>query len=165
MKKLLVLAMLLAACAGAEVESSNAAEAPTPADASIVIQSVDFDAQTMTLRNDGDAEYDLAGHWLCNRPSYVEVAATTIQPGATAEVAVSGIGLDADDGELGIYTSSDFGSAAAIVAYVQWGSADHGRAGTAVEAGVWTTGESLPGGATVITSTGASPNSASDWSG
>lgn len=129
----------------------------------LIIESVDFDAGVMKLLNTGDSAYDTNGHWICSRPSYIDVESVSVAPGATFEVDVSGIGVRAGDGEIGLYASNDFGNPDDIVAYVQWGSAEHGRASVAVTAGVWTEGEALPGDQVVIRSTSDRPVSASAW--
>ena len=115
---------------------------------------------SVLIQNVGDAPGSLAGHWLCQRPSYHELPDVELQPGEVAHVfvtghdemfgtrsgavAVEGIAntgpFDPESGEIGLYGSNDFGSADAIVSYVEWGSSDHGRSGTAVEAGIWAIG-------------------------
>ncbi len=140
-------------------------EAPAPSGPSpIVIASVDFAAGTAVLRNVGTTDYDLAGHFLCNRPSYVPLPEETVAAGATMTVDLTGLGVSASGGELGLYTSSSFGDASAIIRYVEWGSAGHGRTSTAVEAGVWADGDFVDNGGADIASTGDDPTGAADWS-
>ena len=101
------------------------------------IVSIDFDAGEVVVANDGDAAVELDGLWLCNFPSYAQIAgAGSVEPGATATVSLP-IDVSAAAGELGLYTSDSFSSADAIEAYVEWGSADHERAPVAIEAGIW----------------------------
>jgi len=52
--------------------------------------------------------------------------------------------IAANDGEMGLYTTNNFGSSAAIIDYVEWGSTGHGRSSVAVAAGIWTTGDFVP---------------------
>jgi len=112
------------------------------------------------IQNVGDAPGSLGGHWLCQRPAYHELPEVELQPGDIAQVFVTGhdelfgpragvIAVDGiastgafnpESGEVGLYNSNDFGSADAIVSYVEWGSGGHGRSDTAVEAGIWTSG-------------------------
>ena len=54
--------------------------------------------------------------------------------------------LTDSSGEFGLYSSASFGSADAIVAYVQWGSADNGRSSVAVEAGLIAEGDFVDNG-------------------
>ncbi len=154
------LSLLLAGCGGGAattgVDDTTSADTPgegtsdTPADDEpadpangvasspvVAIVAVDPGAGTMTLRNNGDTDVSTDGWWVCQRPSYDELDAITVPAGGTAEIDVSALGLTGSGGEIGVYTSNSFGSADAIVAYVQWGSGDHGRASVAVDAGVW----------------------------
>ena len=112
------------------------------------------------IQNVGDAAGSLAGHWLCQRPAYHELPDVELQPGEVAQVFVSGhddifgprtgaIAVEGiantgpfnpESGEIGLYNSNSFGSADAIVSYVEWGDGGHGRSDTAVEAGIWASG-------------------------
>ena len=66
-------------------------------------------------------------------------------PGAKTVDISQGVGkLDPVSGELGLYAEGDFGNPDAIVAYVEWGKAGHGRTATAVQAGVWPSGGFVP---------------------
>ena len=61
--------------------------------------------------------------------------------GAIAVAGIANTGpFNPESGEIGLYRTNDFGSADAIVSYVEWGSGDHGRSDTAVEAGIWVGG-------------------------
>ena len=64
-----------------------------------------------------------------------------IERGPCPPIAEGGL---AQDGEIGLYNSNSFGSADAIVSYVEWGSSGHGRSATAVEAGIWVSGGFVP---------------------
>lgn len=130
----------------------------------LVIASVDFEGGVIVIRNDGDEPYDLTGHYLCNRPNYSQVPAETIASGGTIEVSAASLGVTSGNGELGVYTSNSFGSADAIVRYVQWGSDSHGRTSVAVSAGVWAAGDWVDNGGVAIQSSGNDPVSAADWS-
>ncbi len=144
--------------------STTTPEEPAASGHPLVIAAVDFEAGVVELRNDGSEPYDLEGHWACNRPQYIQVPAQVLAPGATVEVNAGSLLLSADSGEFGLYTSSDFGSADAIIRYVQWGSDSHGRTATAVAAGVWTAGEFVDNGGASIVSSGSDPVGAADWS-
>jgi hypothetical protein len=130
----------------------------------LVIVAVDFEAGFITIRNDGDDNYDLAGHWICNRPNYSELQGDVLAPGTTIEIDTAAIGLDASSGEIALYMSSDFGSADDILRYVQWGTDSHGRTAVAVAGGVWQNGDFVDNKGANIESTGSDPVSASDWS-
>lgn len=166
----LVLALLGAACGGddddSDAGSTTPGDAPSeeaedePADATpgaIVVADVNFDTGVAVLRNDGSEPVDLGGHWLCDRPSYAELSSGVLAPGETREVSLGG--FDASGGEVAVYTSSDFGSADDMIAYVQWGSGG-GRASVAADAGLWTGDPVAPAGATItLTGPGGSADS------
>ena len=130
----------------------------------LVIVAVDFEAGIILIRNDGDDDYDLTGHWICNRPTYSELPGEVLAPGAIIEIDTAAIGLTADSGEIALYTSSEFASADDILRYVQWGTDSHGRTAVAVAGGVWQAGNFVDNLGGNIESTGSDPVSASDWS-
>jgi len=131
---------------------------------SLVIVAVSFDAGLILIRNDGNVDYDLSGHWLCNRPTYARLPDQVLAPGDVIEIDASKVGLSADSGELGLYTSGDFGNPAAIIRYVQWGTDSHGRTGTAVAGGVWLEGDFVDNQGGNLESSGSDPVSVADWS-
>lgn len=145
-------------------DTTTTTTAPAAASSPVVLRSVDFDAQTVEIANIGSDDYDLSGHWLCNRPSYTPLPDQVISPGETVILSLDGLSVSAESGELGLYTAQAFDSSDAIVRYVEWGNSGHGRSGTAVEAGVWGDGDFVDnGGANLVTSSD-DPASAADWS-
>lgn len=97
------------------------------------------------IYNEGDVEVDASSYWLCNFPAYEQISALTVLEGNTTIPAGGYLVVAFDDtgdgdGEMGLYSSNDFGSAAAMVDYMQYGSAGHQREPVAVEAGVWEAG-------------------------
>ena len=188
MPLILALTLLVAACASSNdatgdtpttTSGSTPSEAPptTAAESAtttsevsrgevspLVIVAVDFEAGFILIRNDGDEDYDLTGHWICNRPTYSELPSEVLAPGRIIEIDTAAIGLSADSGEIALYTSSDFASADDILRYVQWGSDSHGRTATAVAGGVWQDGDFVDNQGANIESTGSDPISAADWS-
>ncbi|MDH3605500.1 MAG: hypothetical protein OER12_00730 [Acidimicrobiia bacterium] len=150
------------------------------ATAQFVISRVVFgDDGYVSVTNVGGESGNLEGWQLCQRPAYfgigsVEVAAgetvhfTTGDPGGNLSGQVIDSGgrfstLNADNGEIGLYIDSSFGSAASIRSYVEWGSAGHGRSSVAVEAGIWDGGFVAAGGAPGIAATVLAPSSVGDW--
>ena len=152
-------------------ESTTTAPAPTTTAATTTtvadgpegvvfqIASVTFGAGPMVvIYNIGDEGGSLAGHWLCQRPSYAALPEVTLEPGEGIAISLGGNvflpppgiqaaddvlnvgGFSATSGELALYSSNAFGSSDAIVSYVEWGGADHGRSSVAVGAGIWEAG-------------------------
>ena len=118
----------------ATTTSSSASSAPAASSSGVEVVAVDFAAGIATITNNGSEAVDLAGHQLCNRPTYVALPNQALGPGETIDVSIGG--LTQDGGEVGLYTSSDFGSSDALVDYVTWGSGG-GRLSVAEEAGQW----------------------------
>ena len=122
------------------------------------ITSVSFGAPMVVITNVGTETGNLGGHWICQRPGYQEVPAIDVGPGESVAISLGGNvflpppgtltiegqlnigGISASSGEIGLYSSNAFGSADAMVSYVEWGNTGHGRSGTAVEAGLWDDG-------------------------
>jgi hypothetical protein len=169
------LTLVIAACGGDDSEpataGANAAIDVTTAPAatvggdshSLVIAAIDFDAGTILIRNDGAEPYNPTGHWLCNRPTYAPLPDETLESGLSIEIDTAALGIGPSDGEIGLFTSREFGSAEAIVRYVEWGNSGHGRSATAVEAGVWGEGDFVANEGTNLESSGSNPVSAADW--
>lgn len=117
-----------------------------PEAGSIVIDAVSFTNNTVTITNVGSEAIDFAGWSTCNRPAYAAVSVPAIEPGATVDLDVVDLNLSPDGGEFGLYRSNNFGSSADIVAYVQWGKADNGRAAVAADAGLIAEGDFVDNG-------------------
>ncbi len=147
----LLLALVAAACGSDDdstatiVEESEAADtttvapdiessSPVTAGSELRVTEVDFLAGVATITNSGQESVDLTGHWLCNRPAYVELPGQALAAGEAIEVSIGG--LTQDGGEVGLYTSGNFGNADDLVDYVTWGSGG-GRLSVAEAAGLW----------------------------
>ncbi len=129
----------------------------------LVIVAADFDAGFVLIRNDGDADVDLSGMWLCNRPNYVPLPDQVLKPGRVAEVDAFDLKLDPSSGELALYTERAFDDPAAIIRYVQWGDDAHGRTSVAVAANVWPAGDFVDNQGKNIQASGSNPLSSADW--
>lgn len=116
--------------------------------AQVMISEVDPSTGTIEFHNAGEDAVDLATMFLCNRPAYTSVGDLELVSG---ELMLEGGGytvvtwdaVAAADAELALYTAPEYSNADALVDYVSWGSAGHGREGVAVEAGLWNAGEFL----------------------
>ncbi len=139
---------------------SDASDAASP----LVVVAIDFAAGFILIRNDGDEDYDLGGHWICNRPTYSQLPDAVLAPGDVIEIEASAVGLSAGSGELALYTSGDFSNADDIIRYVQWGTDSHGRTATAVAGSVWQNGDFVDNQGGNLASVGSDPVSAADWS-
>ena len=116
----------------------------------------------VTVTNTSEAEVSLDGLWLCNRPAYVALSGS-LAPDASIEIPASDMGgLSADGGEAGLYTESSFGSPDAMIDYVAWGGGG-GRAGVAVDAGLWPEGVTVSPTAELIELFGV-PGDPEAWS-
>lgn len=124
------------------------------------VTEVDFATGIATITNVGAEPYELVGHWICNRPEYEELPTDTLDPGESVETGFGG--FSPDGGELAVYSSRDFDSSDAILAYVTWGAAG-GRLSVAEAAGLWSGDPVVPTG-DVITLTGDAVT-ADGWSG
>jgi hypothetical protein len=165
------LALVVAACSSGDETASDTTTSTPPngsttaaasttaggGSAVFAIETVIFgDGAMVVITNTGTGAGELAGHWLCQRPSYFQIPDATLEPGEQVAIALDGdvatVGtIDPASGELGLYSSSQFDDASAIESYVEWGSAGHGRSAVAVTAGIWT-----EGGFVATTSTTAS---------
>lgn len=122
-------------------DTTTTAEAETVL-TGLAITSVVF-GDSVVVTNNTNADVDLTGWWLCNRPAYVELVGT-LSPGESIEInAVDLGGLSADDGEVGLYNARDFGNSGAMQDYVAWGSGG-GRESVAVGAGLWIADAAAP---------------------
>lgn len=121
-------------------------------DARFVIGNVVFgDLGSIEVGNLGPDAGNLTGYWLAVDPFYLELPPTVLASGksvvvsldvdADPDLVVTAAGLlpplDATSGEVGLYSSGDFGDPAAMVDYLVWGSTNQVRYPFAVAAGLW----------------------------
>ncbi len=100
------------------------------------------------LKNIGSTTQDISSYWLCDRPSYIQVNNSTLtidgdldlSPGEIVTITGFDV-IDGAGGEMGLFSSSSFGSSAAIIDYVIWGApSTSNRETVALDAGIWTSG-------------------------
>jgi hypothetical protein len=126
------------------------------------ITTVGFTDPMLVITNVGTESGNLGGHWICQRPTYQELPDVELAPGESVAISLGGdsftppagaltiegaldLGsITAASGEIALYSSNSFGSADAMVSYVEWGESGHGRSATAVEAGAWDEGGFVP---------------------
>ena len=103
-----------------------------------------FAGGSFELQNTGTETIDISSYYICTFPTYTQLSDLTVECGSLTlnpdeTVVISDFSsFMSNDGELGLYATNNFGSAEAIVAYVEWGSSAHQRASVAIEAGLWT---------------------------
>ncbi|MEM7484266.1 MAG: hypothetical protein AAF348_03570 [Bacteroidota bacterium] len=146
---------------------------------SVIINEVEYLVNDqIELYNNGDVAVDLANYWMCLGPGQYfrigDAEATEIVSGSVSLepsefLVIAPVALEAsnDAGGLGLYANNDnFGSAANIRSFVQWGASGNAREVVAVEAGIWNAGGFIPN-----VPTGASiaydgeGNTSDDWAG
>lgn len=157
---------VLSACAGSDTTTTQATELPpTPTteqattpppvvtiDARFVLSTVVFgDQGWIEVINTGPQAGNIHGHWIAIHPFYLELPSTIVEvgqgvrvsldPDADPGVVVSAAGLlpalVAPAGEVGLYSSGNFGDPNSIVDYLEWGSGGHFRSTVAIAAGIW----------------------------
>ncbi len=154
----LILSLSVLACGGDD--DSDADRDGASGDSSVLaVTAVDIGGGVATITNTGAAPVGLGGHWLCNRPIYVELPAQDLAPGESIEITIGGLG--SSSGEVGLYRSANFGSSDDIIDYVAWGGGG-GRQSVAESAEVWS-GEPIADPGPTLTLVGES-GSAAGWS-
>ena len=152
-----LVAVVLAACGGGgpqpDIEVSPAG--------GVIISEVAF-GDYIVLTNTSDTTVNLADHWLCNRPAYLELAGE-LEPGESVQISGAPLqGLNPAGGELGLYIVNAFNDPRALLDYVTWG--DPGPSLTvAVAAGLWTPGDSIQGTGRRIIRTDRDGTGATGW--
>jgi hypothetical protein len=127
----------------------------------------------VTLTNFTDQPADLATLFLCQADGCVDLPAYVVEPGASARItAGNGNGLDdvahtgadlelqADDGEVALYSLTDLDDLRSLHAYLEWGSTPHEITQRAIDAGLWLQGSYAP---TLPTATRLYQNDAGLW--
>ena len=124
---------------------------PMTSSAQILINEVFYAGATaaddwIELKNVGGTTVDVSSYWLCARFQYRQLSAMTLLDGAGLSIGPddiitlqSWINLNGVSSDVGLYTSTSFASAGAMVDFVQYGtSADVGRSDVAWAANIWT---------------------------
>lgn len=120
------------------------------AQAVLRLTKVDPVTHQVTITNMGNASQNAATWNLCYFPEYDPLSSmvslsgsTTIAPGASLTVIWPY--CKGTDGEIGLYANaSNFGLAANMRDYMEWGTAGHTREAVAVAGGYWFAGQFVP---------------------
>ena len=128
-------------------------------DARFLLSTVVFgDQGWIEVINTGPQAGNIHGHWIAIHPFYLELPSTIVEVGQTVRVSldpdadpgvvVGAAGLlpvlVAPGGEVGLYSSGNFGDPNSIVDYLEWGSGGHFRSTVAIAAGVWDENSVVP---------------------
>jgi len=137
------------------------------AQSNVRITMVNPETHEVTLTNMGTVAQNISTHYLCLFPDYKQVSSMEVLAGNTNLMAGASVTLvwpdgHGPDGECGYYINNlNFGTAANMRDYMEWGSAGHFRESLAVTAGYWNAGDFVDGDpAFTFTGTGADHGSA-----
>jgi len=156
----------------------------TVAKANLVISEIDLVANKVEIVNTGTTS---PGYQWCNRwkgsPAYVGLATAqivtaqstattlTLPAGGILTFQLSSSFITALQGELGLYTTNNFGSSTAMVDYVTWGASGASRSGVAVSKGIWgsntfvaVTSDDITAGRSIQLGLGLAGNISTDYS-
>lgn len=106
------------------------------------IISVNPDNQEVQIQNLGTASIDLSSYYLNNFPVFNQLSTITVLSGSlqlspNQVLTLSWPGCTDDNGEIGLYSSSNFPDPNDLVDYMQWGTANNANVSVALSAGVW----------------------------
>ncbi|MEM5564426.1 T9SS type A sorting domain-containing protein [Psychroserpens sp. AS72] len=110
---------------------------------------VDPAADTVTIKNFGTTTANVGNYRLCSLFGYKTLSSQTtlvsgsfnLAPNEEVTVSISGNYLNDTAADLGLYLpTGNFGTAANMVDFTQWGSGGNGRENVAVAKGIWTAG-------------------------
>lgn len=118
--------------------------------ADVRMVEVDTSANTLRLKNFGGTSENVSSYWLCSLFNYANLGGLPIFEGSLnldpgGELLVGWSQINTFDRDLGLYRTSGFSSASAMVDFVQWGSGGHGRELVAVSKGIWGFGDFVGG--------------------
>jgi len=164
---------VLSACAGSATTTTQATKLPpTPTteqatttppvvtiDASFVLSTLVFgDRGWIEVVNTGPQAGNIHGHWIAIHPFYLELPSTIVEVGQSVRVSLDpeadpGVVVGAagllpvlvvSAGEVGLYSSGNFGDPNSIVDYLEWGTGGHFRSTVAIAAGIWDENSVVP---------------------
>ncbi len=148
---LLVMTMILVVSCGDDDDGDNGD--PNPTNGNVRLFEVDAANDEVTLRNFGDGDVDISGYWFCLQRGYQAFNSVTNDGAdlvlAPDETIVFSITVADVASDVAIYDrGGSFGSADALVDFMQFGASFAGSAGredVAVSKGIWTEGDFVEG--------------------
>nr|WP_321223120.1 T9SS type A sorting domain-containing protein [uncultured Psychroserpens sp.] len=140
-KKYTIYCLIIMIYFGFTVQNTNA---------QLRITEVDPATERIQIKNFGATAIDISSYRLCSKFKYGTLSNMTVtngllnlMPNATVDVTVAlsgGTAID-DAADMGLYLpTGNFGSAANMIDFTQWGSGGNGRESQAVQNGFWTAG-------------------------
>ena len=88
----------------------------------IVINEIDAANDRVELKNTGTTTVNVSSYWLCDRPQYDQIGGlgvfcgnANLGPGDILVVNTGSINISGNDGEMGLYLNSSFGSSNSII--------------------------------------------------
>ena len=134
------------------IGAENVLTVPMEMRESIVLNEVQYgNLNQIEIYNNGDVTVDLDSYWICLGPGeYNRIGTLTPVSGNVSlqagEFLVVEPSFTMNDSEgLGLYSMQAFTNPDAMIDFVQWGAAGAARENIAVQAGIWTAGDFVPG--------------------
>lgn len=113
----------------------------------VILNEVGYSGR-IEIKNTGSSSVNPNGYFLCNATMCKQLnefpRLCPFLPGnlsAGAKLTIETDLVTTSDGEIALFSSSNTSDTAALLGYVQWGSAGHPREALAVAAGMWPAGE------------------------
>lgn len=135
--------------------------------------SVNPETTEMTIKNFGGSSIDISLYRLCSLFDYdgLNMADVTVidgdlmlSPNEEVSFTWNTSGMNPAGSDLGLYLPTGlFTSAAAMVDFVQWGSAGNGREPVANQAGIWVSGTFVTGGFPYVYTGNGTENGVGFW--
>ncbi len=131
------------------------------------ISAIDPVADTVTIKNFGNASVDISSYWTCTLLVYSQFNSHPLVSGSLnlapgAEVTIS-IFLDDTAADFNFYTVPDFPDPNDMVDFTQYGAGGLGREFVAVSKGIWGAGDFVAGTGPFTYTGDGSQNGVSFW--
>lgn len=141
----------------------------TPAEIALRISEVDTDNNTITLKNFGEESVDASSFWICILRAYQPISDISASDLVldSDETVVLTTNLDGGSSDIGLYQSSQFGVASAMLDFMQYGQdvGASGRVSVAVTKGIWSNGDFVGDQSPYVYTGDGTQNGASFWEG
>lgn len=127
--------------------------------------------ETVIIKNFGSSTVDVSSYWMCSLLAYQSLSTVSIvngtdfllEPNEEVKILVTTISFNDSAADIGLYSSSAFGSSVAIVDFFQYGNSGLGREDVAANAGLWSAGDFFSGAGPYVFTGSASDTGLSAW--